>query len=277
MFTLFVAYALRIVVSKNFERGKVMKKLVSVVAVMLFLGFSATSAFAGFAAFTNGDFETGDLTGWSSTGDVAAFGAVNVISGLFSGAITTSDVGLVSLSPAVGGVCSYLQSGGVFPTHEKSAVTVSFKVRYKTAEDIGPLQSWDPFHASLANGLGDINLLSITSSGITPGPNVTVKRLDTNTLLPAPPTFPPFFTPGVFLTNETPTLLVTTSLAYTGCTPVSLIFRICDLRDGSVDSAAFVDDVVINVVSSLSIGSTSPRLNPPACLLPDSAGASNAH
>lgn len=245
-----------------------MKKLLSFAVVMVFVVLSAGVAFAGFSLFSNGDFEAGALTGWGSGGDAAVVDATvgnNVISGLFSAAITNSGVGIVSDTPAVGGVCSFIQSGLVFPTHVLSTVTASFKVRYKTNESTSPLAAWDPFNARILNGLGTINVLSIDSSGITfTPPKTSVKRLDTNTFLPGPPTRPPFF-PGTLFDDETPTLLATTTFAYSGCDPVAIEFDICHSRDAEVDSAAFIDDVVINVVSTVNSTFNNPRLNPAPC------------
>ncbi len=206
---------------------------------------SAGSAWAGKGPGFNGDFETGDLTGWLGFGD-AGVADFNVLSGGYSAFITTG-VG------AVGGMCSFLLSGPIFPATTTQALKVSFKVRYKTDEGIGPYACEDPFTAELITGKGTVDLLTIKADGVTPGPGTKVQRLDTGAFLPAPPTIPPSVGEGLYA-DETPTLLANSTIIYTGCDPVLIKFTICDsfcepLSGENFDSAAFLDDVLITPIS----------------------------
>jgi hypothetical protein len=210
------------------------------------------TVWAGVGPFSNGDFETCDLTGWISAGDAGADGEFNVISGSCSAFITTAGSRVegrpFSGSSAVGDMCSFLVSGLIYPTVTPQAVQVSFKVRYKTDEGIGPYAIEDPFSAELITGLGTVDLLTIKADGVTPGPGTTVINTATGLPLPPPPTVPPAVA-GTLYRMETPTLVVSSRIPYGSCDLVAVKFSICDFLDSSKDSAAFLDDVVITIVS----------------------------
>jgi hypothetical protein len=187
----------------------------------------------------NGDFEDGVLDPWFGSGDIGVF-EENVLKGAFSGFLTT---GNLSGIPAVGDVCSTLESGEVFPSTDRARVKVAFKVRYKTNEGTGPFAFFeDPFHAQLRTAKGTVDLLTIKTDGIfwTKGDptNTEVKKLR------HPPQIPPF-KPGDLYASETPTLSVRSELKLKGCEPVVIKFQICDWSDQVVDSAAFLDEVKI--------------------------------
>ena len=195
----------------------------------------------------NGDFEDGVLDPWNGSGDVGV-SQENVLEGAFSGFLTTGDPNL-SGDPAVGDVCSSLNSRLVFPPTDRAEVEVAFKVRYKTNEpddgsQPGPLEFFeDPFHAQLATAKGTVDLLTIKTDGIfwtEDDPTDTeVKQLR------SPPQLPPF-EPGDLYTSETPRLSVRSEIDLKGCEPVGIKFQICDWFDTVVGSAAFVDAVKIS-------------------------------
>lgn len=226
---------------------------------------SSEKAFAGIGVFGNGNFETGDFSNWGTDGNVfidsTAFTTNNVIAG-------TSSAGLVN---DVYPYCSYLVSGFAYPQFVPKSVNVSFKVRYKTDESIGGIP-WDPAHAVVWTEGGAVNVFTINASGETPGPGFSVKRLDTNLYLPAAPTIPPFG-PGLFFTNETPTLLVSGKIPVSTCDGVYIIFDICQYLDLEVYSGLWVDDVQFSFVNGLFGAQTFPGGGSPMpCQPPDGAG-----
>ena len=128
--------------------------------------------------FCNGDFESGILGDcWHGTGDVGV-ADFNVISGLYSAFMTNAPGYLdgystqvqLSESPAYRDMCSWMDSGFAFPANVPQAVNVSFKVRYKTDEDPWNTGCTDPFEVKLATLNGTIELVDISTDGITPGP-----------------------------------------------------------------------------------------------------------
>jgi hypothetical protein len=199
------------------------------------------NAWAGLGLFTNGDFEAGSLTGWDSVGDTGV-STTNVLSGTYSAFLTTG-------GDAAGGICSYLLSGLLFPTAIPHAVDVTFKVRYKTDEGIGPYAVEDPFVAELMTGQGTVELVTIKADGITPGPRTKVINQDTGLRIPPTPTIPPTIASPISYVAETPTLIVTSRIPYASCDPVLIKFSICDylssFADSTGDSAAYLDDVVM--------------------------------
>ena len=161
--------------------------------------------------------------------------------GAFSGFLTTGNLSGV---PAVGDVCSNLNSQSVFPPTDRAEVEVAFKVRYKTNEGVGPFMFFeDPFHAQFVTAKGTVDLLTIKTDGIfwtEDDPTDTeVKQLR------SPPQIPPF-EPGDLFGSETPTLSVRSEIELKGCEPVQIKFQICDWGDTIVDSAAFLDAVKIS-------------------------------
>ncbi|MDQ7788275.1 MAG: hypothetical protein RDU01_11790 [Thermodesulfovibrionales bacterium] len=213
--------------------------------------------------FCNGDFESGTFDCWNGTGDVGV-ADFNLLSGYYSAFMTNapgSDMVLDGLSPQVQlsenpayrDMCSWIESGLAFPANVPQAVNVSFKVRYKTDEDPWNPGCTDPFEVKLVTNNGSIELVDISTDGITPGPGATVRNMTTNAFV-RPPMLPPFICeilpePGVLQNGlfecETPVYEVRKRLAYTSCEPVSVRFAICDHCDDIVDSAAFFDDVQI--------------------------------
>jgi hypothetical protein len=187
----------------------------------------------------NGDFEDGVLDPWIGSGDVGV-SEENVLEGKFSGFLTTGNLSGV---PAVGDVCSTLESASVFPPTDRARVKVAFKVRYKTNEFVGPLSFYeDPFHAQFRTVKGTVDLLTIKTDGI-----FWTKGDPTNTEVKNsrhPPQIPPF-KPGDVYASETATLSVRSELKLKGCEPVAIKFQICDWFDTVVDSAAFLDAVKI--------------------------------
>ncbi|MEF9426957.1 MAG: hypothetical protein L0956_07220, partial [Candidatus Mariimomonas ferrooxydans] len=132
---------------------------------------SAGSALAGVAGplFGNGDFETGDLSNWQWCGDAGA-ADFNVINGSYSAYITTG-------ADSYNDLCTWLDSSYMYPEFETSLIRASFKVRYKTDEIPGEPVYEDPFTAVLAVSPGvAVQMVSIETDGITPGPNTTVKK-----------------------------------------------------------------------------------------------------
>ena len=237
-----------------------MKKSVYVLFLaVLILGSSVTS-FAGWGnVFTNGNFESGNLNYWSWNGDVGIDSGQfeNVISGSYTAYLTTDDTeSNFSGNYAVGGICSYLQNG-VMPTYVPKKVNVSFKVRYKTNECIF-YNNWyeDPFTATLATGSGSVLLAAIESDGVTNGPYSKIKNTVTNTFL-VPPVLPPTIASPVMFCDETPTLLVTSSMPYSSCDLVRIKFQICDSWYDNGMSAAFIDDVAITFDNQLFGGGVS--------------------
>lgn len=188
----------------------------------------------------NGDFEDGVLDPWFGNGDIGV-SQENVLEGAFSGFLTTGNLSGV---PAVGDVCSNLNSQSVFPPTDRAEVEVAFKVRYKTNEGVGPFMFFeDPFHAQFVTAKGTVDLLTIKTDGIfwtEDDPTDTeVKQLR------SPPQIPPF-EPGDLFGSETPTLSVRSEIELKGCEPVQIKFQICDWGDTIVDSAAFLDAVKIS-------------------------------
>jgi hypothetical protein len=196
---------------------------------------------------TNGNFETGDLTGWDALGDVGVAdsgGIGNVISGLYTGFLTN---GNLSGTPAYDNMCSWLYSSNVYPAFSSSQVIVTFRMRYKTDEGTAwSAHCTDPFSARVATDNGSILTLFIESSGITPGPGASVRNLATGAYI-VPPALPPFSGSGNYV-NETPTLEVRQQFKYEGCAPVALKFGICDECDDTFNSAVFIDDVHIDLL-----------------------------
>src|SRR5690554_4079868 len=78
-------------------------------------------------ALENGDFETGNLSGWDSSGDAGVLDQ-NVLDGTWSAFITTAGEGENPLSgnDAVGNTASFLDSDFGFPTKPYKAISVSF-------------------------------------------------------------------------------------------------------------------------------------------------------
>jgi hypothetical protein len=131
-------------------------------------------------------------------------------------------------------------------------VNVSFRVRYKTDETPWNTGCTDPFEVKLATPNGTIELVNISTDGITPGPGATVRNMTTDTFI-RPPVLPLFICEepdsiiaqnGLFRC-ETPVFEVRKKLTYSSCEPVFLALTICDRCDDEVDSAAFIDDVRI--------------------------------
>lgn len=238
------------------------KKMVLLISVFfLIAGFMAlpSQGMAQPIFFCNGDFEYGDLSCWSGTGDIGV-ADFNVISGYYSAFMTTAPGNLngfvpevqLSGSPAVNDMCSWIESGMALPVNVPQAVNVSFKVRYKTDETPWNTGCTDPFEVKLVTPGGSIELVDISTDGITPGPGATVRNMTTNTFI-RPPVLPPFTCEepdsviaqnGLFAC-ETPVFEVKKRLTYSSCEPVWVRLNICDRCDPDVDSAAFIDDVQI--------------------------------
>jgi hypothetical protein len=226
-----------------------MKRKGMFLAVLVFLtGIMCVAYGTAVAQPTNGNFETGDLTGWGWIGDIGVAdsgGIGNVISGLYTGFLTTENL---SGTPAYANMCSWLYSSNVYPAFSSSQVVVTFRMRYKTNETV---PNWDgscndPFSARVATSNGNILTLFIERGGITPGPGASVRNMATGAYI-LPPTMPPFSGSGLYL-NETPTLEVRQQFSYEGCDPVFFKFGICDECDDEVASAVFIDDVHIELI-----------------------------
>jgi hypothetical protein len=213
-------------------------------------------------ALENGDFETGNLSGWDSSGDAGVLDQ-NVLDGNWSAFITTAGEGENPLSgnDAVGDTASFLYSDFVFPTKPYKAISVSFLVRYKTNESVGPSSFYeDPFHAELATGQGAVELLTIKTDGISwlnsafplTGISTEVTDLETGERLSlSRPAVPTFVEDELFLLR-THTLKVKSRVPVSrdSCDPVWIKFHILDWYDTLVSSAAFIDDVKVAFVSS---------------------------
>ena len=213
------------------------------------------------AIIYNGDFEYGNFNDWYSCGfvglDWAGIPGNNVIAGSYSAELLTI--------PAGCGDCSYLAHEIVWPDYVPKAVNVSFKVRYKTDQDIYGYSPWDPFHAMLQTDSGSVSIVTISATGVTAAPRFSVRNLQTNTLLPPPPAEPPFF-PALMWDYETPTLLVSGTIPYSSCYPVYIEFDICTNNDFYDVSGAWVDDVDITFVNDTSAGAGSrPGGSPILC------------
>lgn len=219
----------------------------------------------------NGDFETGDLSGWSGTGDVGVLGK-NVLNGQWSAFITTAggkeetEDGEQPLSGngAIGAVNSFLWSDFVQPTQTYTGINVSFRVRYKTDEYVlDPNLFWeDPFHAELVVGTkGALELLTIKTDGISWNGGFLIHTLSTQVmdrdtgLLLSPfnqPKKPTFVTdPEGLYKFQTHTLQLKSRvwIPQGSCDPARVKFSISDWVDTVVNSAAFIDDVKISFVS----------------------------
>ncbi|MFZ5906069.1 MAG: hypothetical protein ACOYVJ_01490 [Nitrospirota bacterium] len=222
--------------------------------------------------FCNGGFETGDLECWSGTGDVGVFD-LDVISGYYTAFMTTaggydqySPQVQLSENPAYNNLCTWLYSGEAYPVNVPQAVNVSFRVRYLTDEGPWNTGCTDPFDAKLATSIGTIELVDISTDGITPGPGASVRNMTTNTYL-VPPVLPPFMCEvengpeqsGLF-SCETPVFEVRKRLTYASCEPVEIRFAICDHCDDVVDSAVFLDDVQITFEDSPGTGFWQPGM-----------------
>jgi hypothetical protein len=213
-------------------------------------------------AIENGDFETGDLSGWESSGDAGVLDQ-NVLDGNWSAFITTAGEGDDPLSGnnAVGDTASFLYSDLAYPAKTYKAVEVSFLVRYKTNESVGPLSFWeDPFHAELVTGQGAVELLTIKTDGISwidsafPLTSISteVKDLETGEKLSlSRPTIPTFVEDELYA-YQTHTLKVTSRVPVSkgSCDPARIKFHILDWVDTAVNSAAFIDNVRLKFVSS---------------------------
>lgn len=217
-------------------------------------------------ALVNGDFETGNLTGWSHSGDVGVLNQ-NVLEG-FSAFLTTAGViqGPLSGTPAIGDANSFLISDLASPEKEYRAIKVSFLVRYKTDEFIGPFSFYqDPFHAELVTGQGAVDLLTIKTDGISwidsdrffdKGISTKVKDMEAEEKPSLSTPIIPTFVPDDLFMKRTHTLAVK-SLVPVGkgkghgtCDPARIKFSISDWVDTGTNSAAFIDDVRISFVSS---------------------------
>jgi hypothetical protein len=211
-------------------------------------------------ALENGDFETGDLSGWGFSGDAGVLDQ-NVLDGTWSAFITTTGVNPLSGNGAIGRTASFLFSDLVYPTKPYKAISVSFLVRYKTNESVGPSSFYeDPFHAELATGQGAVELLTIKTDGISwlnsafplTGISTEVTDLETGERLSlSRPAVPTFVEDELFLLR-THTLKVKSRVPVSrdSCDPVWIKFHILDWYDTLVSSAAFIDDVKVAFVSS---------------------------
>jgi len=245
------------------KEGMMSKKFFLIAIFCLIAGITAlpSQGMAQQGPFCNGDFEAGDLDCWVGHGDtgVADF---NVISGDYSAYMTTADSveelsgygtqAQLSESPAYNDMCSWIESGLAYPVNVPQAVNVSFRVRYKTDEEPWNNGCTDPFEVKLVTPNGTIELVDISTDGITPGPGATVRNMTTNNFI-RPPVLPPFICeePELIIGQnglfdcETPVFEVRKKLTYSSCEPVFLALTICDRCDDEVDSAAFIDDVQI--------------------------------
>ena len=240
-----------------------LKKGIFLVSLFLLISCMALVPSKGALAqvFCNGDFESGDLSDWYHAGDVAVTGSDNVISDTYTAYITTS-------SSAVGEMCSFLFSEPAYPEYVPIAVDVSFLVRYKTNNIASCWPYEDPFTAELALWFTEIfeeppramEIVTIKADGITPGPNATVCTVDehVNTCF-YPPVLPPLMTVENGYRYETPTLVVRQRIQHNSCNPVHIKFSICDWWDASEDSAAYLDDVVIDFLYPSAAGVNTPR------------------
>lgn len=272
------------------------KKMLLLISVFfLIAGFMAlpSQGMAQPMFFCNGNFEYGDLECWSGTGDIGV-ADFNVISGYYSAFMTTAPGDMngeyttqvqLSESPAYHDMCSWMESGMALPVNVPQAVNVSFKVRYKTDEMPWNTGCTDPFEVKLVTPNGSIELVDISTDGITPGPGATVRNMTTNTFI-RPPVLPPFTCEepdleiaqnGLFLC-ETPVFEVKKRLTYSSCEPVHIRLNICDRCDAVVDSAAFIDDVQITFEDMLAIPFVSPGMGgglPIACEIYELPSKSN--
>ena len=199
----------------------------------------------------NEGFESGIPSDWKKAGSVGTTNQ-NPISGNYSAYMDTSN----GAGKAVQDMCSFMVSKAVAPQYVPENVRVSFLVKYKTEEpdneiyqapsDLSRVRE-DPFTVELlilnSSEMKSVDLVTIKTDGITPGPNTTVVGYDTG-ISYDPPVHTPF-DDRAGGTRTSPVLRVDTTLLYNSCDPVSIKFSICDWWDKDDTSTAYIDDVKI--------------------------------
>jgi len=177
----------------------------------------------------NPGFETGDLTGWTSTGAagvITSLGSIMPPEGEFMGIIHT---GL----GAVDDTTSTLKSAGV-----ASGEIFLVKLQYNFLSNEFPTQSTtfnDTFRVKVIDGAGVVTTLATESRNTSFTPNLTVS--------------PEQASAGFFIIFEgngvTGFKSLSKTVVSTGSGLEGILFEIFDVGDFSVDSAALVDALVV--------------------------------
>lgn len=226
--------------------------IIFLVSVVLLAGNSLVLA-NGIPDYLYEGFELGIPSDWKKAGKVDTTNQ-NPISGIYSAYMDTSN----GTEAAVQDMCSFMVSKAVAPQYVPKNVRVSFLVKYATKEPDDEIYEApnnlskvreDPFTVELlilnSSEMKSVDLVTIKTDGITPGPNTTVVGYDTG-ISYVPPVHTPFGDRAEGEgTRTSPVLRVDTTLLYNSCDPVSIKFSICDWWDKDDTSTAYIDDVKI--------------------------------